>query len=79
MDRAADKPATVSRVWISPGCIICGLCEDTCPEVFDVREESCVIRSAAERYYATRPDRIARAADECPVDVIRVAGHNEPA
>jgi ferredoxin len=70
------KPVT--RVWIAPGCIVCNLCEDTCPEVFDVRARTCEIRAAAERQFARVALRIVRAAEECPVDVIRVGGHNEP-
>jgi ferredoxin len=76
-----DTPASVSiaRVWIAPGCIVCNLCEDTCPEVFDVQADTCTIRPAADRHYVDRHDAIAQAAAECPVDVIRVAGVNEPA
>lgn len=78
MDQAVTKPA-VTRVWITSGCIVCGLCEDTCPEVFDVRAEGCIVKGTAERHYDRKRDRIAQAADECPVSVIRVGGHNEPA
>ena len=48
---AANPPAAVSHVRVVPGCIICGLCEDTCPEVFDVRPDTSVVRSSAERFY----------------------------
>ena len=33
----------VTAVWIEEGCIVCNACETTCPEVFKVTEESCVI------------------------------------
>ena len=33
----------VTTVWIEEGCIVCNACETTCPEVFKVTEESCVI------------------------------------
>jgi ferredoxin len=72
------ETASITRVWIAPGCIVCNLCEDTCPEVFDVQEETCVIRPVAEKHYITHDRQIRQAADECPVDVIRVQGHNEP-
>lgn len=77
VDDAAANPPAVSRVRIVPGCIICGLCEDTCPEVFDVRPESSVVRSSAERFYRTHALRIVQAAKECPVDVIKVDGFND--
>lgn len=35
----------VTRVWIEEGCIVCNACETTCPEVFNVTEDSCNIRS----------------------------------
>jgi ferredoxin len=74
-----NEPLSITRVWIAPGCIVCNLCEDTCPEVFDVQEETCVIRPAAVRYFDTHRRQIIQSAEECPVDVIRVSGFNEPA
>lgn len=35
----------VSKVWIEEGCIVCNACETTCPEVFLVTEDSCIIRA----------------------------------
>jgi NADH-quinone oxidoreductase subunit I len=67
----ADAPAgemTISRVWIEEGCIVCDLCEDTCPEVFDVQEETCIIRTDAD---LTKVAAIIEAAEGCPVDVIK--------
>ena len=75
---APSATTSVRRIWIAPGCIVCNLCEDTCPEVFDVREDTCTIRSVAPQYYRTHTRQITQAAQECPVDVIRVAGLNEP-
>jgi ferredoxin len=34
----------IKRVWIEEGCIVCNACETTCPEVFNVTEDSCFIR-----------------------------------
>jgi ferredoxin len=75
----SPSASTIARVWIAEGCIVCNLCEDTCPEVFDVQADTCTIRPAAQRHYLDRHDAIVQAAGECPVDVIRVAGVNEPA
>jgi len=33
----------VTKVWIDEGCIVCNACETTCPEVFRVTEETCMI------------------------------------
>jgi ferredoxin len=74
---ALPETPRVVRVWIAPGCIVCNLCEDTCPDVFDVREDTCVIRPAAERHFEAQREWVIQAAEECPVDVIRVAGFNE--
>jgi ferredoxin len=35
----------ITRVWIEEGCIVCNACETTCPEVFNVTEDSCTIRA----------------------------------
>ena len=68
----------VTKVWIAPGCIVCNLCEDTCPEVFKVNADTSTVRETAPQHYRTLALRIAQASQECPVDVIRVAGFNEP-
>lgn len=68
----------IVRIWIADGCIVCNLCEETCPDVFDVQAETCAIRPVAERYYAERRPAIVQAAEECPVEVIRIPGINEP-
>ncbi|MFI5379599.1 MAG: ferredoxin [Tepidisphaerales bacterium] len=62
----------VTHVGIIEGCIICGLCEDTCPQVFCVRDESAVIRQSAEKFYESQAEQIVQAAVECPVAVIKV-------
>lgn len=35
----------VRRVWIEEGCIVCNACETTCPEVFNVTDDTCTIRA----------------------------------
>jgi len=68
----------VKRVWIVEGCISCNLCEDLCPEVFEVPAggES---RLTADHARHLRGDpgtdgRIRDAQEGCPVEVIRVEG-----
>lgn len=63
----------VTKVWIDPGCIVCDACENTCPEVFEVTDDTCIIRPAALAAAFTKPltKTIIEAAQECPVDVIK--------
>ena len=52
------------------GCIGCGLCADTCPEVFRMNDEG-----LAEAYADITPETQAKAEearDSCPVSVITV-------
>jgi ferredoxin len=35
----------ITTVWIEDGCIVCNACETTCPEVFNVTEDTCHIRA----------------------------------
>ena len=63
----------VTKVWIDPGCIVCDACETTAPDVFEVLEETCIVRPAALSIEFTKPrtQAIKDAAEECPVDVIK--------
>lgn len=63
----------VTKVWIEEGCIVCDACETTAPTVFEVLEDTCIIRPAAMDPNFTKPitDDIIDAAEECPVDVIK--------
>jgi cytochrome b6-f complex iron-sulfur subunit len=63
----------VTKVWIEEGCIVCDACENAAPDVFEVLEETCIIRPAAMSPDFTKPrtQEIIDAAEECPVDVIK--------
>lgn len=65
---AAADTFAVSKVWIEPGCIVCDACEGIFPEVFDVQDETCVIRPDAP---LTNGLLIQEAAEACPVEVIK--------
>lgn len=69
----AETHLEVSKVWIDEGCIVCDLCESMVPTVFDVQDETCVIRPDAQSPTATGPltPGIIEAAEDCPVDVIK--------
>jgi ferredoxin len=59
----------ISRVWIEEGCIVCNACEDICPEVFQVTEETTVVREGVDP--SGYEDEIIEAAESCPVEVIK--------
>jgi len=69
----AETHEIITKVWIAPGCIVCDACENDCPEVFDVQEETCLIRPPAQSPDFLRPltPSIIVAAEGCPVDVIK--------
>lgn len=58
----------ISKVWIEEGCIVCDACEDVCPEVFKVTEDSCEVLNVDFEEFE---DEIAEAAEACPVEVIK--------
>ena len=70
--------SSVVKVWIDEGCIVCDACENICPEVFHVEDDTCVILDGVNP--SEWGDDIIEAAEACPVDVIiyEVAGGEEP-
>lgn len=69
----AETHEEVVKVWIAPGCIVCDACETDCPEVFEVQEETCIIRpeAASSDFTKKLTPTIKIAAEGCPVDVIK--------
>ncbi len=78
----------IFSVYIEEGCITCDACEEAAPEVFEVTEDTCFIKSDVRldggfdrndtksglksEVIQTFSDDILDAADGCPVDVIIV-------
>ena len=56
------------RVRIEDSCTACGLCADTCPEVFEMGLDiaEVIVDSVPGEY----EDAVQLAADECPVEAI---------
>ncbi len=67
-DAAPQENFTVAKVWIEDGCIVCNACEDIYPEVFEVTEDTCLIRPEAPLNDGLK---ILDAAEACPVEVIK--------
>lgn len=58
------------NVRIEDKCTACGLCVDTCPEVFQMGDEFAVV--IVETVPVELEDTVQQAADECPVEAIVV-------
>lgn len=59
---------SIQKVWIEEGCTACALCEDICPDVFEMEDEA-VVKEGAD--FASNEDGIKEAAESCPVEVIK--------
>lgn len=57
----------MKKVIIEPGCISCGTCQFTAPEIFEVTDVSRVRPNAPIEQYA---EKIEQAITLCPVQVI---------
>jgi ferredoxin len=58
------------KVRIEDTCTACGLCVDTCPEVFEMGDEFAQV--LVEEVPAEHEEAVQEAADECPVEAIIV-------
>ena len=58
------------RVRIEDTCTACGLCVDTCPDVFEMGADMAEV--IADVVPAEHEDAVQQAADECPVEAIIV-------
>ena len=58
----------IKKVWIEEGCTSCGMCEDICPNVFEMPDEAEVKNDAN---FEENEDCIKEAAESCPVEVIK--------
>ncbi len=58
------------KVRIEDTCTACGLCVDTCPEVFEMGDDMAqvIVDDVPEGY----EEAVQQAADECPVEAIIV-------
>ena len=59
---------TIKKIWIEEGCTACGLCEEICPEVFELKDLATVIEGVN---YSDYEGQIMKASESCPVEVIK--------
>ncbi|MHC4533764.1 MAG: ferredoxin [Planctomycetota bacterium] len=57
-------------VNIEDTCTACGLCVDTCPDVFDLGDEMAIV--IVDEVPEDFEEAVQQAADECPVEAIIV-------
>ena len=57
-------------VKIEDTCTACGLCADTCPDVFDMGDEMAIV--IVDEVPQEFEEAVQQAADECPVEAIIV-------
>tara|TARA_R110002050_G_scaffold125855_1_gene246169 strand:- start:10751 stop:10942 length:192 start_codon:yes stop_codon:yes gene_type:complete len=58
----------IKKVWIEEGCTVCGMCEELCPEVFEMDDEA-VVKDGAD--FESNEEGIKDAAGSCPVEIIK--------
>ena len=61
---------TAMKVRVEDTCTACGLCVDTCPEVFELGDEYAEV--LVQEVPAEHEEDVQQAADECPVEAIVV-------
>lgn len=57
----------ITKVEIEEGCTACGLCEELCPDVFEMVDEA-EVKEGAD--FSAHEECIIEAAESCPVEVI---------
>jgi len=61
----------ITRVWIEDGCTACGLCSDSCPDVFELDEDADTAKVIKGADLEANEDAIKEAAEDCPETVIK--------
>ncbi len=68
--RPYQKGAFYMQVRVEDTCTACGLCVDTCPEVFEMGDD--IAEVIVDAVPAECEEAAQQAADECPVEAIIV-------
>ena len=60
------------KATVDETCTGCGLCAETCPEVFELPEGADIARVKVAEVPTEAEDACRQAADECPVEAIHI-------
>ena len=58
------------EVLVNDDCSACGICEDICPEVFELGDEIAEVK--VNPVPAEHEDKVREAAEECPTESIKI-------
>lgn len=58
------------KAYVNEECILCGLCADTCPEVFELGDEKAEV--IVDEVPEEHEECCREAADGCPTDAIEI-------
>ncbi len=61
------------KVTVKDDCTACGLCVETCPEVFRLDDDADIAEVIVETVPADAEETCRQAADDCPVEAIQLA------
>ena len=59
----------IKKVWIEEGCTLCGLCQETAPEVFELGDDTAVVKEGVN--FEDYVGEIMETSITCPVEVIK--------
>jgi len=59
------------EVKVNDDCTACGICEDICPEVFELGDEIAEVKE--NPVPAEHEEKVREAAEECPVEAIEIS------
>lgn len=59
----------IKKVSIGDDCTACGLCEEICPDVFEM-DDIAIVKEGAD--FASNEADIKEAVDSCPVETIHI-------
>ena len=58
------------KIKINDDCSACGICEDTCPEVFELGDEKAEVKVTP--IPSEHHEKVREAAEECPTESIEI-------
>jgi ferredoxin len=58
------------KAYVNEECILCGICVDMCPEIFELGDERAKV--LAEEIPPEHQECCREAADDCPTDAIEI-------